>query len=77
MEVTWSGLRTGSLLVEGEEKVVPFMFEEVQGFLSCLFDGGKRVSQKTNRSFESHATEELERFAIEGFCATMSMHYPD
>lgn len=77
MEVTWSGVRTGTILVDKAKEVVPFVFEEVQGFLSCLFHGGKRVSQRTQKSFESHTTEELERFAIEGFCASMSFHYPD
>ena len=71
VSVEWTGVRSGHLVFTDKPEVVPFIFDEVTGFLSCLFHGGKRAKRGSYQSFESYTSTELEEFAAKGFCAIM------
>jgi hypothetical protein len=75
LSIEWTGIRNGNVILSNQDNVVPFLFEETKGFLSCLFHGGKRVSQRSYKRFESYSSEELEEFVRSGFVASMSYHY--
>ncbi len=75
LKIEWTGLRNGNVILSNQDNVVPFVFEETEGFLSCLFHGGKRVSQRSYKRFESYSSEELEQFVRSGFVASMSYDY--
>lgn len=75
LKIEWTGIRNGNVVLSNQDGVVPFLFEETKGFLSCLFHGGKRVSQRSYKRFESYSSEELEEFVRSGFVSSMSYDY--
>lgn len=75
LNVEWTGVRNGNVVLSNQSSVVPFVFEETKGFLSCLFHGGKRVSRRSEKLFESYSSEELEKFVLSGFVGSMAYHY--